>query len=195
VTVAVGVGDGAEVPIVGMDNLGGGALATEHLLGLGHRTVHHVAGPAGQPESRDRQLGWSRSLAAVGAPMPAVLPGDWSPRSGYEMGQRLAQDPELTAVFCANDQMALGVLRALSEVGRRVPGEVSVVGFDDIPEAPFMIPPLTTVRQDFAEVGRRSLRLFIDLVTGVRPPGQITIRLTPQLQVRQSSGPPPPGRP
>jgi len=191
VTVAVGVGDGAEVPIVGMDNLGGGALATEHLLGLGHRTVHHVAGPAGQPESRDRQLGWSRSLAAVGAPIPAVLPGDWSPRSGYEMGQRLADDPELTAVFCANDQMALGVLRALSEVGRRVPAEVSVVGFDDIPEAPFMIPPLTTVRQDFAEVGRRSLRLFIDLVTGVRPPGQITIRLTPQLQVRQSSGPPP----
>jgi DNA-binding LacI/PurR family transcriptional regulator len=85
--------------------------------------------------------------------------------------------------------MALGLLRALSEVGRRVPKQVSVVGFDDIPEAPFMIPPLTTVKQDFAEVGRRSMQLFVELASGERPRGQIKIQLTPELIVRESTGP------
>ena len=94
---------------------------------------------------------------------------------------------QVTAIFCANDQMALGVLRALSEVGRRVPEEVSVVGFDDIPEAPFMIPPLTTVKQDFAEVGRRSMQLFVELAAGEVAPKMFKIQLTPELIVREST--------
>jgi DNA-binding LacI/PurR family transcriptional regulator len=186
--VAVGVGDGVQLPVVGVDNLAGAILATRHLLDLGHHTVHHVAGPGGQPESRARQAGWAETLSTMGAPLPEVLVGDWSARSGYQLGQLLARDPGVTAIFCANDQMALGVLRALSEVGRRVPAEVSVVGFDDIPEAPYLIPPLSTVKQDFAEVGRRSMQLFVELATGVRPRGQIKIQLTPELKVRESSG-------
>jgi DNA-binding LacI/PurR family transcriptional regulator len=103
------------------------------------------------------------------------------------MGQRLARDTSVTAVFCANDHMALGLLRACYETGRRIPDDVSVVGFDDIPESPFTIPPLTTIQQDFAEVGRRSMQLLVDLTTGSRPHQQI--RLTPQLIVRDSARP------
>ena len=186
--VAVGVGDGAEMPLVGVDNVAGAILATTHLLARGHRTVHHIAGPVGLPESREREMGWRKALLGADAAVPGVLAArDWSARSGYVLGQRLARDEEVTAVFCGNDHMALGLLRALSEVGRRVPGEVSVVGFDDIPEAPFMIPPLTTVKQDFAEVGRRSMQLFVQLAAGEVTPKPINIRLTPELIVREST--------
>jgi len=189
--VAVGVGDRAEIPVVGVDNAAGAASATQHLLDLGHRTVHHISGPAGYPDARERRTGWRKTLLTAEAPVPDVLAGDWSARSGYELGHVLARDPDVTAIFCANDQMAIGALRALSEVDRRVPTQVSVVGVDDIPEAPFLIPPLTTVRQDFSEVGRRSMALFVELATGERPAGPVKILLTPELQVRGSSGAPP----
>lgn len=185
--VGVGVGGGANVPMVGVDNTAGATLVTRHLIDLGHTTVHHISGPSGWPEARERRTGWRETLASAGLSAPDVLAGDWSARSGFEMGQRLARDPAVTAIFCANDQMALGVLRALAERGRRVPEQVSVAGFDDIPEAPFMIPPLTTVRQDFAAVGRRSIDLLVQLTTGASPPGRI--QLTPELKVRQSTGP------
>jgi DNA-binding LacI/PurR family transcriptional regulator len=168
-----------------VDNRGGAAMATRHLLELGHPTVHHIAGPAAWPEARERTAGWRQTLSDAGARAPELCVGDWSARSGYQAGQRLAADPSVTAIFCANDHMALGTLRALSEVGRRVPAEVSVVGFDDIPEAPFMIPPLTTVQQDFDEVGRRSMDVLIGITTGVRPLHHT--RLTPQLKVREST--------
>jgi DNA-binding LacI/PurR family transcriptional regulator len=151
--------------------------------------VHHISGPVGYPDARERELGWRTTLAAAGAEAPAVLVGDWSARSGYELGGRLAADPGVTAVFCGNDQMALGLLRALHEAGRRVPVDVGVVGFDDVPEAPFMIPPLTTVRQDFAEVGRSSIALFLDLATGGRPREPLRVSLTPDLIRRQSTRP------
>ena len=186
--VGVGVGGAADVPMVGVDNTAGAAMMTRYLLDLGHATVHHISGPSGWPEARERRTGWRRTLLAAGASVPDPLVGDWSARSGYETGQRLARDPSVSAIFCANDQMALGVLRAVSEVGRRVPNDVSVAGFDDIPEAPFMIPPLTTVRQDFAELGRRSIELLVELATGTRPHGQV--QLTPELKVRQSSATP-----
>lgn len=185
--IAIGVGDGKEVPAVGVDNAAGACLVTEHLLSLGHSTVHHISGPSGWPEARERRAGWRRSLLAAGAYVPESPVGDWSARSGFEIGQELARDHSVTAIFCANDHMALGVLRALSEVGRRVPAEVSVAGFDDIPEAPFMIPPLTTVRQDFTELGRRSMELLTELAAGTAPRGPIRIQLTPELKVRASS--------
>jgi DNA-binding LacI/PurR family transcriptional regulator len=192
--VGVGAGRAGGIPTVGVDNTAGAAAATRHLLELGHRTVHHIAGPAGWPESRQRSAGWRATLKAAGAVVPEILVGDWSARAGYEMGQRLARDRTVTAIFCANDHTALGALRAVSEVGRRVPDDVSVVGFDDIPEAPFMIPPLTTVRQDFGEVSRRSMALLLDL-TGSHPRAEHgegaspDIRLAPHLVVRDSSGP------
>ena len=185
--VGVGVGRSRDVSTVGVDNVGGAALATRHLLDLGHRTVHHIAGPTGWPEARQRAAGWREALRSADIEMPPALAGDWSARAGYEMGQRLAADASVTAIFCANDHMALGALRALFEAGRRVPDDVSVVGFDDIPEAQFMIPPLTTVQQDFGEIGRRSLQLLLEIAGGERPQNQVL--LSPKLTVRDSSGP------
>ncbi|MEU9328100.1 substrate-binding domain-containing protein [Streptomyces canus] len=114
----------------------------------------------------------------------------WSARSGYEQGRRLADMPGVTAVFAANDQMALGVLRALREAGRDVPGDVSLVGYDDIPEAEYVWPPLTTVRQDSGEAGRRALELLVARIEG-RPRTGTLVALLPELVVRGSSGPPP----
>jgi len=186
--VGVGIGHTSGVPMVGVDNTAGAAAATRHLLDLGHRTVHHICGPADWPEARERRAGWQEALATAGVAGSEVLVGDWSSRSGYDAGRRLAADPSVTAVFCGNDHMALGLLRALHEAGRRVPDDVSVVGFDDIPEAPFMIPPLTTVQQDFGEVGRRSMQLLVEITTGARPHGQIL--LAPTLQIRDSTSRP-----
>ncbi|GAA1558747.1 LacI family DNA-binding transcriptional regulator [Dactylosporangium maewongense] len=182
-------GDDSEVPMVAIDNAAGAALATRHLLELGHRTVHHVAGPANWPEARERMAGWRTALEDAGRPAPAPLTSDWSAAAGYAAGRTLAERPEVTAVFCANDQVAVGVLRALYEAGRSVPHAVSVVGFDDMPEAPYLLPPLTTVRQDFAELGRRSLDLLVDQIsTGSRRGGEF--RSAPSLIVRGSTATP-----
>ena len=160
--VALEAGPEDAVPLVTIDQYQGARLATEHLLGLGHSTVHHIAGPDDWYEAQQRVEGWRDALDAAGAQSAAPLRGDWSPRSGYELGRELLAQPEVTAVFAANDQMALGLLRALHEAGREVPGDVSLVGFDDIPEAAYFTPPLTTVRQDFNEMGRRSLHLLLE---------------------------------
>jgi DNA-binding LacI/PurR family transcriptional regulator len=187
--VAVEAGPAGSVPVVAVDQFAGAVSATQLLLDLGHRTVWHVAGPRDFLEAQQRVEGWRATLDAAGAQAPPLLTGDWSPRSGYEVGRRLAEDTEVTAVFVANDQMALGVLRALHERGRNIPGEISVVGFDDIPEAQYFTPPLTTVRQDFGEMGRSSLRLLLDLMSSDRPPSRLTI--APELIVRRSTAPPP----
>ncbi|MBD0693749.1 LacI family DNA-binding transcriptional regulator [Streptomyces sp. CBMA123] len=186
--VAVGSGNQTQVPMVSVGNRSGAEAATRHLLDLGHRTVHHVAGPANWLESQDREEGWRRTLEAAGAPVPEVERGDWSARSGYQAGLRIAGLGNVTAVFCANDHMALGLLRALHEAGRSVPGDISVVGFDDIPEAAYFIPPLTTVRQDFGELGRRALELLVDELEGVaHPPSQVQI--SAEMVLRRSVGP------
>ncbi len=163
--------------------------ATQYLLGLGHRTVHHVSGPSSSLDAPERADGWSRALRSAGAPRHEPLRGDWSARSGYELGHWLAQMPGVTAVFCANDQMSLGLLRALYERGIRVPDDVSVVGFDDIPESEFFLPPLTTVRQDFDELGRRALRLIVDRIDGDHEASPAFL-LAPELIVRASAVPP-----
>jgi DNA-binding LacI/PurR family transcriptional regulator len=155
--VVVEAGPADTLPVVAVDQIAGATFATQHLLDLGHPTVAHIAGPPDFLEAELRIEGWRAALAAAGAEAPPVLAGDWSPRSGYELGQRLLRDGPPSAVFVANDQMALGALRALHEAGTEIPRQVSVVGFDDIPEAQYFTPPLTTVRQDFAEIGRRSL--------------------------------------
>jgi DNA-binding LacI/PurR family transcriptional regulator len=188
--VGVGLGEASDVPMVGLDNTGGAMVAVQHLLDLGHERVHHISGPRAWPEATERLAGWREVLRTGGLPAPAVLTGDWSARSGYEAGRRLAADRGVTAIFCANDHMAVGALRALAEAGRPVPEEVSVVGFDDIPEAPYLIPPLTTVQQDFGGLGRRSLELLIEqLDTGARTHSKV--RLAPSLVVRDSTAPPP----
>jgi DNA-binding LacI/PurR family transcriptional regulator len=177
------------IPVVQVDQFAGAAAATRHLLELGHETVWHVAGPPEFLESRLRIKGWQATLEQAGARAPEPLVGDWSARSGYEAGRRLGADPSVSAIFVGNDQMALGVLRALNELGRAVPDDVSVVGFDDIPEAGYFLPPLTTVRQDFDELGTVGLRLLVRMIEAEGPPPTVP-PVTPELVVRASTSPP-----
>jgi DNA-binding LacI/PurR family transcriptional regulator len=177
------------VSVVAVDQRQGAQLATRHLLELGHETVHHIAGPPGT-DADLRITGWRDALDAAGARVPPLLRGDWGAESGFELARRLLERPNLTAVFVANDQMAVGVLRAFFEHGLAVPGDASVVGFDDVPEAGFFIPPLTTVRQDFDEMGRRSVHALVEAIEGRRRvETRVTIPTT--LVTRASSGPPP----
>jgi DNA-binding LacI/PurR family transcriptional regulator len=176
------------VTSVSVDQELGARLLTEHLLSLGHETVHHVRGPSDWSEANGRVQGWLAALEENGRTAPRELPGDWSARSGYLAGQKLARDGLVTAVFAANDSMALGVLRALHEAGARVPEDVSVVGFDDIPEAAFMTPPLTTVSQPFRAVGRRSIEILLDEIEGGDGRGASSV-IPPELVIRNSTAP------
>jgi len=168
--------------IVQTDHAAGAAEATRHLLDLGHETVHHLAGPADSFAAAERERGWREVLSAAGVTPPPVARGDWTSRSGFAAASALS---EATAVFVANDQMALGALRALADAGRNVPDDVAVVGFDDIVDAAEFRPPLTTVRQDFDELGARAVATLIALIEGreVAP----LVSLPPTLVVRSSS--------
>ena len=169
-----------------VDNVLGARLAVRHLLELGHETVVHVAGPPGWSEASARVEGWRLELEEWGRQVPPLRwGGDWSSGSGYDAGVTLAREPEITAVFAANDQMALGLIAALTEAGRRVPDDVSVVGFDDLPESSYFQPPLTTVRQDFDEVGRRAMRLVARALAGEERP--VEDQVVPVLVPRRSS--------
>jgi DNA-binding LacI/PurR family transcriptional regulator len=192
-TVCVGdplVIGGAECPAVMPDQRGGARTATEHLLSLGHRTVHHVAGPDDWFSATERAAGWREALEAAGAPVPAPIPGDWTPAAGHRAGQELATRDDVTAVFAANDQMAMGVMRGLFEAGRRIPRDVSVVGFDDAPESEYQLVPLTTVSQDFDTITSRAVAELLRLVDGADDSPR-TIRLPTELRPRNSSGPAP----
>ena len=189
-------GGAADTPAVLVDQAGGAEALMRHLIDQGHRCVVHVAGPADWLEAEARIDGWRAACRAGGLPTPRPVRGDWSPRSGYRAGRRLLDRVgEATAVFAANDQMALGVLRAFAEAGVRVPDDVSVAGFDDIPEAEFLHPPLTTVRQDFAAVGRRCVELLTAALEQDRPTASPERVVVPaRLVVRSSTGPPPRSR-
>jgi DNA-binding LacI/PurR family transcriptional regulator len=187
--VAVEAGPDDSVPVVAVDQFSGAEMATRHLLELGHRTVWHIAGPADWIEAGERTRGWRATLTAVGARPPPLLRGDWSARSGYELGRRLVNERRATAVFVGNDQMALGLLRRVHEAGRQAPRQISIVGFDDIPEAAYFTPPLTTVRQDFAEVGRRCLHVLLGQVER-RAPFPSRVVVPPTLVVRGSTAAP-----
>ncbi|MDO0938593.1 LacI family DNA-binding transcriptional regulator [Streptomyces sp. DG2A-72] len=180
---------GGGPPLVTANSRIGARDATEHLLRLGHPTVFHIAGPAGWTSADLRVAGWQATLEAAGAKVHTPLTGDWSAESGYDLGRRLARRSDVTAVFASNDQMALGVLHALHEAGRAVPEDVSVVGYDDIPEAAHFLPPLTTVRTDFAEIGTRSLRLLLNRIDDPAAPPRAEPLVPVELVVRRSSGP------
>jgi DNA-binding LacI/PurR family transcriptional regulator len=163
---------------------------TQYLLDLGHETVWHVAGPRDWDAARKRLSGWRLALRRSGRRTPPVLYGDWSARSGYNQGQKLAARDEVTAIFAANDHMAMGVLRALAEAGRRVPDDVSVVGFDDVPEAEFQMVPLTTVAIDADASAERILAELVHLIEGGEP-ARADVELHADLVIRRSAGPPP----
>jgi DNA-binding LacI/PurR family transcriptional regulator len=175
--------------LVTVDQVAGARDATRHLLQAGHRTVWHVSGPIEWFDSAGRIEGWEGALRAAGAEVPPLIPADWSAAAGYRAGQMLARMPDVTAVFAANDHLALGILRALHERGRRVPQDISVVGFDDVPEAAYFIPPLTTVRPDFAAVAKASLALLLGQLESGRSTNQ-RHTIAPTLVSRESVAPP-----
>lgn len=181
---------GDRYTVVDTDQAGGTRDAVNHLLGLGHRTVWHLAGPEGSYAAQRRTDAWRTALEDAGRVPPPLVRGDWSAESGYRAGLHLAEQAECTAVFAANDQMALGLLRALHERGRRVPRDVSVVGFDDISEAGSFQPPLTTVHQDFGEVGRRCVAGVLHQMRQSGPEHGTTLVPT-RLVLRESTAPPP----
>nr|WP_237773339.1 LacI family DNA-binding transcriptional regulator [Streptomyces luteocolor] len=188
--VVVADGDaGHRYPHVDFDQAHGAHSVVAHLLGLGHRTVRHLAGPHDAFSARRRAESWRRTLTDAGAPVPPLVHGDWSAASGYRADLGIARRGDVTAVFAANDQMALGLIRALHESGRDVPGDVSVAGFDDIPEAAYLRPPLTTVQQDFEVVGRHCVSLLLDQIEG-RTDGPLRKEVEPVLVVRASTARP-----
>lgn len=170
-----------------VDQHAGALDAVRHLIDLGHREILHVAGPQEWFDARSRTEAWRLCLKRAGLPAHDPHFGDWSSDSGYEIGRRIELG-EATAVFVANDQMALGLIHALAERGIHVPDDVSVVGFDDLPEARHFLPPLTTVRQDFAALGRLVIEELIAAMEGQETAVGELIR--PQLQVRASTAAP-----
>jgi DNA-binding LacI/PurR family transcriptional regulator len=173
--------EGGQRPWIWTDDRAAAADATRYLLGLGHRTVHYVAIPM-LTESSPRAAGWRTALLEAGAAVPEPLDGGWDAAAGYEAGRTLAADPSVTAVLCGNDDLALGVIRAMHEAGRAIPGEVSVIGFDDAPQSAYFTPALTTVRLDFVGLGRACFSLLRD---------EIAEPVTaPHLIIRESTGSP-----
>lgn len=187
VAVAGAVRRTVERPHVFLDDEAGGRAATEYLLDLGHRTVHHVAIPATRPRS-GRSWGWRRALQDRGTAVPPVVRAGYSPSSGYEAGLRVAETDDVTAVLAGNDEIAIGVVRALAERGRRVPEDVSVVGFDDQPFAEMWRPALTTVGQDFTALGRLGTARLVEWIESGRQPENVI--LAPELVVRESAAAP-----
>jgi DNA-binding LacI/PurR family transcriptional regulator len=178
---------GRGVPHAVLDDTAGAVAATEYLLGLGHRTVHYVAVPTSGRRA-GRAAGWRRALAAAGAEEPPILDAGWEPERAYEIALEIAERVDVTAVLCGNDELAMGFMRGLHEAGRRVPDEISVVGFDGHPLGRYLTPALTTVQQDFADMGRRSFELLSGLLDTGR--AAATSAAAASLVIRESSGPP-----
>lgn len=186
-TVLTWQAPGSGMSWAAFDQVRGARTVVRHLLSLGHESVAHVAGPADHPAAAPRRSGWASALRRAGLPVPEPLTGDWTAASGYAAGQQLARDPSVTAVFCGNDQMALGVLRAVTEAGRRVPEQVSVAGFDDTADSAYYSPPLTTVRQDFRRLGESSVGLLRRQLTDPATDRRSSM-LSTRVVVRASTG-------
>lgn len=177
------------VSSVSLDDVAVGRIATEHLLSLGHQHIAMITGPMAEDCSQDRQAGYEAALQLAGRPLEPdfIVEGSWLARSGYDALMYLAQTGELPeAIFAQNDQMAVGVLRAATDLGIRIPDQLSVIGVDDIPMSPYFEPPLTTLRQDFAQIGGEAAGL---LIRAVEQPdaAQQHVRLPAALTVRRST--------
>ncbi|HET6174190.1 MAG TPA: LacI family DNA-binding transcriptional regulator [Gaiellales bacterium] len=183
--------DSPAVPLVQVDNRMGAGLATDHLLALGHRRIAHITGAPARI-SEERLLGYQAALTDAGIATDSALiaMGNFTEGGGHEaMSALLAGAPDLTAVFAANDLSAIGALSALAAAGRKVPGDISLVGFDDVRLSQYTSPPLTTVRQPAGDIARRATELLLGMIDG-RKPGALHHRLTPELIVRESTASP-----
>lgn len=171
-----------------VDQQTGAREVMEHLLGLGHRRILHLAGPPDWLDAREREIAWRATLAEAGLDIVEPTIGDWTSDSGYDFALTAPEIAEATAVFAANDQMALGVIHGLTARGLRVPADVSVVGFDDTADARHYLPPLTTVRQDFHALGVASVGLIVQALDGIEPEQRTVTPI--ELVVRESTAPP-----
>lgn len=185
--VMVDVGKGAQLPSVIIDQAHGSKLATRHLLELGHRRFCEISGPMTWRDAFERHQAWEATLQEAGLEPGVSIESDWTAAGGYEAAKHLLNE-QFSALVVGNDQMALGAIAALREHGIRIPEDVSVIGFDDVPEARYYSPPLTTVRQDFDTLGQQSATLILDLVENPErfEPQRV---LVPELVVRSSTGP------
>ena len=177
---------------ISIDNYGGAREMTAHLVAAGHRRIAFIGGPEDNFDAAERLRGYRDALAeALPAAAPWVLPGDFDEASGHRAGMVLLDgDAPPDAVFAANDMMALGCLYALQQGGLRVPDDVALAGFDDVPLARYVQPALTTMRVDIAELGGRALRALLEGTLVADNPAALTALLSPRLVVRHSSLPP-----
>jgi DNA-binding LacI/PurR family transcriptional regulator len=180
-------------PSVTFNNIEAGRIAARHLLDLGHTRVAHISGPMKLAPARARCEGFQLEIAARNLPACQCIDGggNWDCLSGYEaMRHVLETRPRPTGIFCANDRIALGAMLAASEAGLSVPGDLSVVGLDNIEVSQYHVPPLTTITQPFARTATEALRLLFDLIQGRKPEPGVVV-LEPELVVRGSTGPAP----
>lgn len=173
-----------DVTHVGVDQADGVRQAMAYLVSLGHRSIMHLAGPLLTSDARKRERGWRLAMLGAGLEPEHLVVGDWSADFGYSVGATHAAIDEVTAIFAGNDQMALGLVHGLSMRGKRVPHDLSIVGFDDIPDARHFLPPLTTIRQDFSALGDAVMEEILNLLEGP-PPDQPRL-IHPNLVVRES---------
>jgi LacI family transcriptional regulator len=178
------------VPSVVVDQYAGSQMATQHLIDLGHRQIAEISGPLHWHEAFMRHDSFLATMNANDiSPAAVVEAASWMPPSGYEAAQQLLNQGEpFSALVVGNDYLALGALLALGERGLRVPDDISIVGFDDTPEAAFFLPPLTTIRQDYETLGRQSIQFLIELVNNPETPVYHRV-ITPQLIERKSTQP------
>jgi DNA-binding LacI/PurR family transcriptional regulator len=172
-----------------VDQIAGARMATRHLIELGHRGIYHLAGPQDWIEAEARMRGFLDEMSSQDVPTTAPILGDWTADFGYWAGRELLTVRDFTAIFASNDQMALGLMHAVRDSGLEIPRDISIIGFDDLPEAPHFWPPLTTVRQDFAELGRRCVALLLGDLDPAAADYHGTI--VPELIIRGSTGAPP----
>lgn len=183
--VLIGSEPSKKFNVVNMDNGTGAKLATQHLIDQGHTEIFHVAGPKNAYEAQMRSIGYEEVMKESGL-VPRVFPGTWAIESGYEAGKEILKLRELpTAIFCANDHLAIGVIKVLHEHGIQIPGQVSVVGYDDIPESNYLTPSLTTIRPNFDALGKAAIDKMLKQLQQVAV--KEAVMLKPELVVRKST--------
>jgi LacI family repressor for deo operon, udp, cdd, tsx, nupC, and nupG len=185
------VGD-RSISTVSVDNAAAAATAVKHLLTLGHRHIAFIAGPTPSRITSDRQRGYEMAIGQAGGVLDRTLMtvGDYSVESGIRAVEHLyAKKLKFSAIFCANDEMAVGAIRGIKASGRRIPEDVSVVGFDDIRFARYTDPPLTTIAQPKNELGREAMRMLLEILDGADTPTLKRV-LAADLVVRNSTAPP-----
>lgn len=185
IKIGIKLGDhGASVMI---DQVEGSRQITQHLIEWGHRRIAYISGPPAWYDASERYSAWMETLHTNALDPGNVETGDWTAAGGYHAAKRLLAQPDyaFTALVVANDQMALGAISALRVSGLHVPNDVSVVGFDDIPEAAYFDPPLTTVRQDFDRVGKQSVQYVLDMIQHPNTPLRQQV-VFPEIIYRQS---------